>query len=78
MTSKCKHNEVCTRCSATGHKDDTCTMTFKCVNCSEIHSPYNKKCSFYQREYDFQHIRVSKNVYFSRLVMFINILMDKR
>ena len=25
VTSKCKHNEVCARCSATGHKDVTCT-----------------------------------------------------
>ena len=64
MTSKCKHNEVCARCSATGHKDDTCTKEHKCVNCEENHASYNKKCSFYKREYDIQHIRVSQNVSF--------------
>ena len=47
MTSKCKHNEVCARCSATGHKDDTCTKVHKCVNCEENHASYNNKCSFY-------------------------------
>ena len=64
VTSKCKHNEVCARCSATGHKDDTCTKEHKCVNCEENHASYNKKCSFYKREYDIQHIRVSQNVSF--------------
>ena len=64
MTSKCKHNEVCARCSATGHKDDTCTKEHKCVNCGKKHASYNKKCSFYKREYDIQHIRVSQNVSF--------------
>ena len=64
VTSKCKHNEVCARCSATGHKDDTCTKEYKCVNCEESHASYNKKCSFYKREYDIQHIRVSQNIYF--------------
>ena len=58
------HNDVCARCSATCHKDDTCTMTFKCVNCGENHASYNKKCSFYRREYDSQSIRVSNNVSF--------------
>ena len=53
-----------TRCSATGHKDDTCTKEHKCVNCEENHASYNKKCSFYKREYDIQHIRVSQNVSF--------------
>ena len=56
VMSKCKHNEVCARCSATGHKDDTCTKEHKCVNCEE------NQCSFYKREYDIQHIRVSQNV----------------
>ena len=64
VTSKCKHNEVCARCSATGHKDDTCTKEHKCFNCEENHASYNKKCSFYKREYDIQHIRVSQNVSF--------------
>ena len=54
VTSKCKHNEVCARCSATGHKDDTCTRT-----CEENHALYNKKCSFYKREFDIKHIRVN-------------------
>ena len=31
VTSKCKHNELWARCSATGHKDDTCTKVHKCV-----------------------------------------------
>ena len=58
------HNEVCARCSSTGHKDDTCNKEHKCVNCEENHASYNKKCSFYKREYDIQHIRVSQNVSF--------------
>ena len=36
----------------------------KCVNCEENHASYNKKCSFYKREYAIQHIRVSHNVSF--------------
>ena len=64
VTSKCKHNEVCARSSATGHKDDICTKEHKCVNCGERHASYNKKCSYYKREFDIQHIRVSKNVSF--------------
>ena len=77
MTSKCKHNEVCARCSGTGHKDDTCTKEHKSVNCEENHASYNKKFSFYKREYDIQHIRVSQNVYFLKLVQFIKKLMDR-
>ena len=46
MTRKCKHNEVCARWSATGHKDDTCTKEHKCVNCEENHALYNKKMQF--------------------------------
>ena len=64
MTSKCKHNEMWARCSVAGHKDGTCAMAFKCVNCGENHAPYNKKCSFYNRYYDIQSIRVSNSVYF--------------
>ena len=64
MTSKCKHIEVCARCSEIGHKDDTCTKEFKCVNCEENHISYNKKCSVYKREYDIQNIRVSRNIFF--------------
>ena len=76
-SSKCKHTEVCARCSATGHKDDTCTVAFKCVNCGENHASYNKKFSFYRREYDIQSIRVSNNVLFLKLAKFINKLMDR-
>ena len=49
VTSKCKHNDVCARCSATGHKDDTCTTAFKCVNCSKNHASYNKPSSSKQQ-----------------------------
>ena len=66
MTSKCNHNEACARCSTTGHKDDTCTKEFKFVYCGENHASYNKKFSFYKREFDIQHIRVSKNGDFFR------------
>ena len=64
VTGRCKHSETCARCSETGHKDDTCTKEYKCINCGEKHASYNKKCSHYKREFDIQHIRVSKNVYF--------------
>ena len=64
MTGRCKHSETCARCSETGHKDDTCPKEYKCINCGEKHASYNKKCSYYKREFDIQHIRVSKNVYF--------------
>ena len=77
MTRKCKHIEVCARCSATGHKDDTCTKEHTCVICEENHAPYHKKCSFYKREYDIQHIRVSQNVSSLKLVQFIKKLMDR-
>ena len=49
VTRKCKYNEVCARCSETGHKDTTCTKTLKCVNCEENHTSYNKKCTVYKR-----------------------------
>ena len=39
-------------------------MAFKCVNCGENHASYNKKCSFYRREYDIQSIRVSNVSFF--------------
>ena len=64
VTGKCKHSETCARCSETGHKDDTCTKEYKCINCGEKHASYNKTCSYYKMEFDIQHIRVSKNVYF--------------
>ena len=69
VTKKSEHNDVSARCSATGHKDDTCTMAFNfnCVNCGENHASFNKKCSFYRREYDIQLIRVSNNVCFLSL-----------
>ena len=64
MTSQCKHNDVCARFSATGHKDGTCTVALKCVHCSENHASYKNKCSFYKRQYYIQYIRVSNNVSF--------------
>ena len=66
VTGRCKHSETCARCSETGHKDDTCTKGYKYINidCGDKHTSYNKKCSYYKREFDIQHIRVSKNVYF--------------
>ena len=39
-------------------------MEYKCVNCGEKRASYNKKCSFYKKEYDIQHIRVPKIVSF--------------
>ena len=32
VTGRCKHSETCARCSETGHKDDTCTKGYKCIN----------------------------------------------
>ena len=43
VTSKFKHNEVYARFSAAGHKDATCTMAFKCVNCGENHASYKRE-----------------------------------
>ena len=73
-----KHSGVCARCSATDHKDDTSTKTFKCVTCGKNHASYNKKCIFYKQEYNITHISVSKNVYVyvSMLAKFINRLVD--
>ena len=31
VTGKCKHNETCSKCLETGHKDDTFTKEYKCV-----------------------------------------------
>ena len=62
MASKFKHTEVCARCSETGHKDDTCSKAFMCVNCEENHTSYNKKGSVYKQEYDIQIIRVARNI----------------
>ena len=64
VTGRCKHSETCARCSETRHKDDTCTKGYKCINCGDQHASYNKKCSYYKREFDIQHIKVLKNVYF--------------
>ena len=64
VTGRCKHSETCARCSETGHKDDTCTKGYKCINCGNQHASYNKKCSYYKREFDIQHIRVSKKLSF--------------
>ena len=64
MTSKCKHIKVCARCSQIGHKYNTCTKAFKCVNCEENHTSYNKKCNVYKREYEIQNIKVSGNNFF--------------
>ena len=55
------HNEDCARCSATSYKDDTCTEEFKYVNCGEKHAS-SKKCRYHKRDYDIQHIGVSKHV----------------
>ena len=64
VTGRCKHSETCARCSETGHKDDTCTKAYKCINCGEKHASYNKKCSYHKREFDIQHIRIYKKLYF--------------
>ena len=77
VTSKCKHNKTCARCSETGHKDDSCTKAFKCANCGECHTAYSKKCCIYKREYDIQSIKVSKIFPFLKLVPYIRKLMDR-
>ena len=51
---------VCARCSAIR----TTLWHSNVLTVAEIHPSYNKKCSFYKREYDIQHIRVSNNVLF--------------
>ena len=80
MTSKCKHNEVCARCSATAHKDDTCTKEHKCVNCEENNISYNKKCSFYKREYDIKHISLEYHrmyLFFEARAIYPKKIMDR-
>ena len=64
VTSKCKHSETSAKCYETGHKDESCTNAFKCVNCGESHAAYSKKFTVYKKEYDIQSIRVSSNITF--------------
>ena len=71
VTSKCKHNEVCARWSATVHKDDTCTKEHKCVNCEENHASYNKKCSFINESMIFSIWEYHRMYLFLKLVQFI-------
>ena len=78
VTGKCKHSETCARCSETRHKDDTCTKEYKCSNSGEKHASYNKKSSYYKREFDIQHIRVSNNVSFFEALTIKKNIMDRR
>ena len=64
MTSKCKHNEVCARWSATGHNMIHALRNINVLTVEKSMHRITKKCSFYKREYDIQHIRVSHNVSF--------------
>ena len=78
VTSKCKHNDVCARCPATSHKDDTCTKEHKCVNCEENHASYNKKCSFINEIMIFSILEYHRMYLFLKLVQFIKNLMDRK
>ena len=71
VPSKYKHSEICARCSETGHEDDSSATVLKCANCGECHTAYSMKCSIYEREYDIQSIRVSRNISILKLVWYI-------
>ena len=63
-TNKCKRNLVCARCSGNDHNDQQCEKEYKCSNCKENHPSYSKKCSYYKREFDIQHIRIKNCISF--------------
>ena len=71
MTSKCKHYEVCARCSATGHKDDTCTKVHKCFNCEENHASYKKNAVFINESMILSILVYHRMYLFLKLVQFI-------
>ena len=58
----------------TGHKDDTYTKAFKCVNCDENHTSYNKKCCV---NMIFNILEYRIMCLFSKHVQFIKKIMDR-
>lgn len=59
----CRGKETCAKCSSTEHNTETCkTQDLKCVNCTEPHPAYSRKCKRFQDEKQIMSLKVKENI----------------
>ncbi|GFT99287.1 uncharacterized protein TNCV_3161861 [Trichonephila clavipes] len=53
---------MCSRCASVGHSSADCSLSQKCVNCSQPHSSDSKQCPKWKAEKEIQAIKTNRNI----------------